>query len=61
MESLLNLTIEETYEFADAILDNDMQEIKEQINNSKPVGLRLQWATDALGRARTRAAQIESA
>ena len=33
MESLRNLTIEETYELADAILDNDMQEIKEEIGD----------------------------
>jgi len=28
MESLRHLTIEETYELGDAILDNDLQEIK---------------------------------
>lgn len=33
MESLRNLTIEETYELADAILDNNMQEIKEEIGD----------------------------
>ncbi|MDB9915162.1 nucleoside triphosphate pyrophosphohydrolase [Saprospiraceae bacterium] len=33
MESLRNLTIEETYELADAILDMDMQEIKEEIGD----------------------------
>ncbi len=33
MESLRNLTIEETYELADAILDEDMQEIKEEIGD----------------------------
>lgn len=33
MESLRNLTIEETYELADAILDKDMQEIKEEIGD----------------------------
>jgi len=33
MQSLRNLTIEETYELADAILDNDMQEIKEEIGD----------------------------
>ena len=33
MESLWNLTIEETYELADAILDNNMQEIKEEIGD----------------------------
>lgn len=30
MESLRNLTIEETYELADAILNNDLEEIKEE-------------------------------
>lgn len=30
LESLRNLTIEETYELADAILNNDLQEIKEE-------------------------------
>ena len=33
MESLRNLTIEETYELADAILERDMQEIKEEIGD----------------------------
>jgi len=33
MESLRNLTIEETYELADAILEDDMQEIKEEIGD----------------------------
>lgn len=33
MQSLRNLTIEETYELADAILNNDMQEIKEEIGD----------------------------
>ena len=33
METLRNLTIEETYELADAILDKDMQEIKEEIGD----------------------------
>ena len=33
MESLRNLTIEETYELADAILDKDMDEIKEEIGD----------------------------
>ncbi len=33
MESLRNLTIEETYELADAILDKDMEEIKEEIGD----------------------------
>ena len=33
MESLRNLTIEETYELADAILENDMQEVKEEIGD----------------------------
>lgn len=33
MQSLRNLTIEETYELADAILDDDMQEIKEEIGD----------------------------
>lgn len=33
MQSLRNLTIEETYELADAILDNDTQEIKEEIGD----------------------------
>ena len=30
LESLRNLTIEETYELADAILNNDLEEIKEE-------------------------------
>ncbi|MEM9547100.1 MAG: nucleoside triphosphate pyrophosphohydrolase [Bacteroidota bacterium] len=30
MESLRNLTIEETYELADAILDNNLEEVKEE-------------------------------
>lgn len=33
LESLRNLTIEETYELADAILDKDMQGIKEEIGD----------------------------
>ena len=33
MESLRNLTIEETYELADAILEKDMKEIKEEIGD----------------------------
>ena len=33
MESLRILTIEETYELADAILNNDMEEIKEEIGD----------------------------
>ncbi|MEE9437841.1 MAG: nucleoside triphosphate pyrophosphohydrolase [Saprospiraceae bacterium] len=33
MQSLRNLTIEETYELADAILDKDMTEIKEEIGD----------------------------
>jgi len=33
MESLRNLTIEETYELADAILDKDMSEIMEEIGD----------------------------
>ena len=33
MESLRNLTIEETYELADAILDKDMQGIKEELGD----------------------------
>ncbi len=33
MLSLRNLTIEETYELADAILDADMQEVKEEIGD----------------------------
>ena len=33
MESLRNLTIEETYELADAILNNDMEEVKEEIGD----------------------------
>lgn len=32
-ESLRNLTIEETYELADAILDKDMEGIKEEIGD----------------------------
>ena len=30
MDTLRHLTIEETYELADAILDNDLQEIKKE-------------------------------
>ncbi len=33
MESLRNLTIEETYELADAILEKDLQEVKEEIGD----------------------------
>jgi len=33
MESLRNLTIEETYELADAILNNDMTEVKEELGD----------------------------
>ena len=33
MESLRKLTIEETYELADAILENDMQEVKNEIGD----------------------------
>ena len=33
LESLRNLTIEETYEWADAILDNDLQEIKKELGD----------------------------
>lgn len=33
MESLRNLTIEETYELADAILNKDMEEVKEEIGD----------------------------
>ena len=33
LESLRNLTIEETYELADAILENDLEEIKEEIGD----------------------------
>lgn len=33
LQSLRNLTIEETYELADAILENDMEEIKEEIGD----------------------------
>lgn len=33
MESLRNLTIEETYELADAIIDNDIKGIKEEIGD----------------------------
>lgn len=32
-ESLRNLTIEETYELADAILDNDVQEVKKELGD----------------------------
>jgi len=34
LESLRHLTIEETYELADAILDNDLPEIKKRIRRS---------------------------
>ena len=30
-ESLRNLTIEETYELGDTILDNDLQEVKKEL------------------------------
>lgn len=33
MESLRHLTIEETYELADAILDNDLQEVKKELGD----------------------------
>lgn len=33
LESLRHLTIEETYELTDAILDNDLQELKEEIGD----------------------------
>ena len=33
LQSLRNLTIEETYELADAILDNNLEEIKEEIGD----------------------------
>nr|WP_235292555.1 nucleoside triphosphate pyrophosphohydrolase [Portibacter lacus] len=33
LESLRNLTIEETYELADAILNNDLEEVKEEIGD----------------------------
>ena len=33
LESLRNLTIEETYELADAILDNDLKGIKEELGD----------------------------
>ena len=33
MESLRHLTIEETYELSDAILEGDMQEIKKEIGD----------------------------
>ncbi|MDE0535621.1 MazG nucleotide pyrophosphohydrolase domain-containing protein, partial [Tenacibaculum sp. L6] len=31
LQSLRHLTIEETYELADAILDNDLEEIKKEL------------------------------
>ena len=33
MQSLRNLTIEETYELADAILDDDLEEVKEELGD----------------------------
>ena len=33
MESLRHLTIEETYELGDAILDNDLEEIKKELGD----------------------------
>lgn len=33
MQSLRNLTIEETYELADAILDNNLEEVKEEVGD----------------------------
>lgn len=33
MQSLRHLTIEETYELGDAILDNDLQEIKKELGD----------------------------
>ena len=36
LQSLRNLTIEETYELADAILDENLEEIKEEIGDIMP-------------------------
>ena len=33
LESLRHLTIEETYELGDAILDNDLEEIKKELGD----------------------------
>ncbi|MGB5272798.1 MAG: MazG nucleotide pyrophosphohydrolase domain-containing protein, partial [Flavobacteriaceae bacterium] len=33
METLRHLTIEETYELGDAILDNDLQEVKKELGD----------------------------
>ena len=33
LESLRHLTIEETYELADAILDNDLEEVKKELGD----------------------------
>ena len=33
MESLRHLTIEETYELGDAILDNDLEEVKKELGD----------------------------
>ncbi|MFN3641018.1 MAG: MazG nucleotide pyrophosphohydrolase domain-containing protein, partial [Flavobacterium sp.] len=33
LQSLRHLTIEETYELGDAILDNDLQEIKKELGD----------------------------
>ena len=38
LESLRHLTIEETYELGDAILDNDLEEIKKELE-AKPMRL----------------------
>ena len=37
LESLRNLTIEETYELADAILDQDLEGIKEEIGDKRGI------------------------
>ena len=37
LESLRHLTIEETYELADAILDNDMNELEGEIGKNKSI------------------------
>ena len=34
LESLRHLTIEETYELADAILDNDLEEVKKELGDT---------------------------
>ncbi|HRI41155.1 MAG TPA: MazG nucleotide pyrophosphohydrolase domain-containing protein, partial [Bacteroidia bacterium] len=45
LESLRHLTIEETYELADAIIDRDLPEIKKELGEDEPKFLK-QTAAD---------------